>query len=164
MLLMPFSALTMSLGPVLQAWLDKDSVSLVAFALHPLTLMMVVGIAIQGLAACFISPRFLEYFSVHAPKGEEGTCLGFSHLHSFISALAGFIMSGFLLDAYCRDPNTLPAGISAAERATYYAHAHHIWYYFTVIGATSAFALGLFWAITNSIDAKKGHSSGTTEG
>jgi len=57
--------------------------------LHPLTIMMIVGIAIQGLAECFISPRFLEYFSFQAPKGEEGLYLGFSHLHSFFSAIAG---------------------------------------------------------------------------
>jgi dipeptide/tripeptide permease len=155
MVLMPFSALAMSLGPALEKGVGGDSVSLLLFALHPLTVMMVVGIAIQGLAECFISPRFLEYFSVQAPKGEEGTYLGFSHLHSFISALAGFIMSGFLLDAYCPDPKTLPEGISAVERAAYYSDAHHIWYYFAVIGMTSAVALALFWVITNRIDAAK---------
>lgn len=155
MLLMPFSALAMSLGPALETWMGSDSLSLVLFAMHPLTVMMIVGIAIQGIAECFISPRFLEYFSVQAPKGEEGTYLGFSHLHSFISALAGFIMSGFLLDAYCPDPTTLPAGISAAERASYYADAHHIWYYFAAIGTTSAIALAIFWIVTNRIDAKR---------
>lgn len=159
MLLMPFSALAMSLGPALEKGVGGDSVSLLLFALHPLTVMMVVGIAIQGLAECFISPRFLEYFSVQAPKGEEGTYLGFSHLHSFISALAGFIMSGFLLDAYCPDPKTLPEGISAVERAAYYSDAHHIWYYFAAIGMTSALALALFWIITNRIDAAKSAES-----
>jgi dipeptide/tripeptide permease len=165
MLLMPFSALAMSAGPALETWIGGDSVNLIAFALHPLTLMMVVGIAIQGLAECFISPRFLEYFSVQAPKGEEGTYLGFSHLHSFISALAGFIMSGFLLDAYCPDPKTLPAGITVAERAVYYAHAHHIWYYFAAIGTTSAIALALFWVVTNHLDAKnEGRPVGASDG
>ena len=159
MLLMPFSALAMSLGPALEKWVGSDSISVVLFAMHPLTVMMVVGISIQGIAECFISPRFLEYFSIQAPKGEEGTYLGFSHLHSFVSALAGFIMSGFLLDAYCPDPTTLPAGITAAERAGYYANAHHIWYYFAVIGTTSAVALGVFWAVTNRIDAAKAGES-----
>ena len=64
-------------------------------------------------------------------------------------------MSGFLLDAYCPDPSTLPAGISAAERAAHYANAHHIWYYFAAIGTTSAIALALFWVVTNRIDAKR---------
>lgn len=155
MLLMPFSALAMSLGPWLERMVGKDSVDVIVFAMHPLTVMMIVGIAIQGLAECFISPRFLEYFSLQAPKGEEGTYLGFSHLHSFLSALAGFVMSGFLLDAYCPDPSTLPDNLTAAERASHYAQAHHIWYYFAAIGTTSAIALAIFWVVTNRIDAKR---------
>jgi MFS family permease len=155
MVLMPFSALAMSLGPWLGKVVGGDSVTLWVLALHPLTVMMVVGIGIQGLAECFISPRFLEYFSLQAPKGEEGTYLGFSHLHSFISALAGFIMSGFLLDAYCPDPKSLPDGISSLERAAVYANAHHIWYYFAGIGMVSALALAVFWLVTNRIDAPK---------
>jgi len=35
-----------------------------------ITLMMIAGIVVQGLAECFISPRYLEYFSLQAPKGE----------------------------------------------------------------------------------------------
>ena len=123
--------------------------------MHPLTVMMITGIAIQGLAECFISPRFLEYFSYQAPKGEEGVYLGFSHLHSFFSALVGFIMSGFLLDAYCPDPNTLPAGLSAVEKAAYYSDAHLIWYYFLAIGMIAAIALFIFKYVTERIDNKK---------
>ena len=44
---------------------------------------------------------FLEYFSLQAPKGEEGMYLGFSHLHSFLSSIFGFGLSGFLLSKYC---------------------------------------------------------------
>ncbi len=152
MILMPFSAFAMSLGP----WLENitgNSVSIFGwFSLHPLTVMMIVGIAIQGIAECFISPRFLEYFSLQSPKGEEGLYLGFSHLHSFLSALIGFFMSGFLLDYYCPNPATLPKGISAAEKAHYYAHAHYIWYYFVAIGFTAAVALVIFRYVTNKID------------
>jgi len=32
----------------------------------------------------------MEYFSLQAPKGEEGMYLGFSHLHSFLSSIFGF--------------------------------------------------------------------------
>ena len=85
--------------------------------------------------------------------------LGFSHLHSFFSALAGFIMSGFLLDAYCPDPSTLPAGLTETQRAAYYADAHVIWYYFVAIGLVSAIALFIFRYVTNKIDAKKEHTS-----
>ena len=122
------------------------------FTMHPLTLMMIVGIGIQGLAECFISPRFLEYFANQAPKGQEGVYMGFSHLHSFFSALVGFIMSGFLLDAYCPNPDTLPQGISEVERLAYYADAHVLWYYFVVIASVAAIALLIFKLVTSKID------------
>ncbi|MFH1196134.1 MAG: MFS transporter [bacterium] len=155
MLLMPFSALAMSLSQWLQS-VTGNSVSFFGIiAIHPLTVMMIIGIAIQGLAECFISPRFLEYFSFQAPKGEEGLYLGFSHLHSFFSALLGFISSGFLLDAYCPDPKSLPAGITELERAAYYSDAHVIWYYFIAVGFVSAVALIIYRYVTNRIDAKK---------
>jgi len=155
MLMMPFSALAMAGSQALMG-VTGDSVSIFGwFTMHPLTVMMIVGIGIQGLAECFISPRFLEYFSFQAPKGEEGVYLGFSHLHSFFSALIGFIMSGFLLDSYCPDPKTLPAGITEIERATYYADAHLIWYYFLAIGLVAAIALLVFKYVTERIDAKK---------
>ncbi|HHJ53794.1 MAG TPA: MFS transporter [Caldithrix abyssi] len=156
MLLMPFSALAMSAGPWLESFTGAQISFFGTIAMHPLTVMMIVGIAIQGLAECFISPRFLEYFSLQAPKGEEGLYLGFSHLHSFFSALVGFVMSGFLLDYYCPDPHTLPQGLSAAEKAAHYAHAHYIWYYFVAIGLTAAVALWIFKLVTERIDAKKG--------
>ena len=150
MVLMPFSALAMSAGPWLQH-LAGNSIPLLGMVMHPFTIMMIVGIAIQGMAECFISPRFLEFFSLMAPKGEEGVYLGFSHLHSFISALVGFFMSGFLLDAYCPDPKTL-VGLTQAEQTARYAHAHYIWYYFVAIGFTAAVALFIFRLVTNRID------------
>ncbi len=150
MVLMPFSALAMSAGPWLQH-IAGNSIPFLGMAMHPFTIMMILGIAIQGLAECFISPRFLEFFSLMAPKGEEGVYLGFSHLHSFLSALVGFFMSGFLLDAYCPDPKTL-IGLTKAECVTRYAHAHYIWYYFVAIGFTATIALFIFRLVTNRID------------
>ena len=76
MFIMPLSALCMASGNML----NPESTIL---TMHPVAFMMVVGIVFQGLAETFISPRFLEYFSLQAPKGEEGLYLGFSHLHSF---------------------------------------------------------------------------------
>jgi len=151
MVIMPVSGLAMAFSQSLEA-ITGPEVSLWLVVLHPLTLMMVIGIAIQGLAECFISPRFLEYFALQAPKGEEGTYMGFSHLHSFVSALVGFIMSGFLLDYYCPDPKTLPAGLSAAEKAARYADAHLIWYYFAAIAALAAVALLIFGMVTKRLD------------
>ncbi|RMD50990.1 MAG: MFS transporter, partial [Ignavibacteria bacterium] len=155
MLIMPVSALAMALSQ----WLGDitgESIHLFgSFTMHPITVMMIIGIAIQGLAECFISPRFLEYFALQAPKGDEGLYMGFSHLHSFFSALIGFFMSGFLLEKYCPDPKTLPAGITEAQRAAYYADAHYIWYYFVAIALVSAIALFIFKFVTERIDAKK---------
>jgi dipeptide/tripeptide permease len=155
MLIMPFSALAMSLSQALES-ITGPVVSILGFiSAHPLTLMMIIGIAIQGIAECFISPRFLEYFSIQAPKGEEGLYLGFSHLHSFISALVGFILSGFLLDAYCPDPSTLPTGLTEAQKAAYYTDAHYIWFYFLAIGLISAVALLIYKFVTERIDRKQ---------
>ena len=155
MLLMPLSALAMAMSQELES-ITGPTVSFFGMVdLHPLTVMMIVGIAIQGLAECFISPRFLEYFSFQAPKGEEGLYLGFSHLHSFLSAIIGFSMSGFLLDKYCPNPDTLPAGLTEVQRAAYYTDAHYIWYYFVAIGLLSAVSLFVFRLVTNRIDAKK---------
>jgi dipeptide/tripeptide permease len=152
MAIMPLSALAMSMSNSLES-IAGQAVSIFGFfEMHPLTLMMIIGIAIQGLAECFISPRFLEYFALQAPEGEEGVYMGFSHLHSFFSALIGFIMSGFLLDAYCPDPNSLPDGITEVQRAAYYTDAHILWYYFVAIAAVAAIALFIFRHVTNKID------------
>jgi len=152
MFIMPFSALCMSLSPVLKN-LTGDSVSIFGvFSLHPITVMMIIGIVFQGLAECFISPRYLEFFSVQAPKGEEGLYLGFSHLHSFLAALLGFGISGYLLTAYCPDPRTL----TPEQMVHAYDKAYYIWYYFAAIGLTAAIALLIFNYVTKKIDSKKG--------
>ena len=151
MFIMPLSALTMALSPVLEK-LTGQSVSIFGlFTLHPITVMLIFGIMLQGLAECFISPRFLEYFSFQAPKGEEGLYLGFSHLHSFLSSLLGFGLSGYLLTEYCPDPRFL----TAAEKVHAYDKAYMIWYYFAAIGLVSAIALIIFNIVTTRIDKKK---------
>ena len=88
MFLIPVSALLMACGNIL----GNDIIS----GMSNITLMMVAGIVVQALAECFISPRYLEYFSLQAPRGEEGMYLGFSHLHSFLSSIFGFGLAGIL--------------------------------------------------------------------
>ena len=90
MLIIPVSALVMSFGTLI----GTDYI----MGLHPVAFMMIVGIAMQAIAESFISPRFLEYFSLQSPKGEEGLYLGFSHLHSFVSYLFAFGLSGFCVE------------------------------------------------------------------
>lgn len=150
--LIPFSALAMALSPLL-----GDSVNLAGIALHPVTLMMVVGIALQGFAECFLSPRYLEYASKQAPAGQEGLYMGYAHLNTFFAWLLGFAVSGYLLEAFCPDPKTL----SEADRAAHalalagqgpmpapYAHAHWIWYAFAGVGAAAFLCLMAFRWVT----------------
>jgi dipeptide/tripeptide permease len=140
MILMPLSALCMASSPLLQSLYGTSIPILGLVQAHPITIMLITGIVIQGLAECFISPRYLEFFSLQAPKGEEGAYLGFSHLHSFIAMLLGFGLSGYLLAAYCPDPRTLAPG----EIAHAYDRANVIWYYFAGIGSLSAVALSIY--------------------
>ena len=137
MLIIPMSALVMSFGNQI----DSPSI----LWLHPVAFMMILGIAMQAIAECFISPRFLEYFSLQSPKGEEGLYLGFSHLHSFFSYLLAFLMGGFLLDKYCPDPRLFS---SAEAYAAATEHAHYIWYVFVVVGLISALALFIYGKVT----------------
>jgi len=143
MLIIPLSALAMSFGTLI----GTDYV----LGLHPIAFMMIVGIAMQAIAESFISPRFLEYFSMQAPKGEEGLYLGFSHLHSFISYLFAFGLSGFLLDRYCPDPRGFA---SATEYAVATSHAHYIWFVFVGIGLVSAIALLIYGYVTRKMDRR----------
>lgn len=144
MFLIPVSALLMACGNLLGG-------ELVA-GVSNITLMLVLGITVQALAECFISPRYLEYFSLQAPKGEEGMYLGFSHLDSFLSSILGFGLSGILLTRYCPDPALFDSR-EAWEAAS--VHAHYIWYYFAAIGLVAAIALLVFAKVTARIDRKK---------
>ena len=144
MFIMPVSALCMASGNML----DGSSTIL---GMHPVAFMMVVGIVFQGLAETFISPRFLEYFSLQAPKGEEGLYLGFSHLHSFLSSILGFGLSGFLLSKYCPEPTLFS---THEEWVAASAHAHYIWYYFGAIALVSAFALIIYGQVVKRLDTR----------
>lgn len=149
MFIIPVSALVMSLG----TQIGGDHI----LGLHPVAFMMIIGIAFQAIAECFISPRYLEYFSLQAPKGEEGLYLGFSHLHSFFSYLFAFGLSGFLLDKYLPDPRLFTNEAGVMDSVAYTAatqNAHHIWYVFVVIGAISAVALFVYSKVTNKMDRK----------
>jgi len=151
MLLMPFSALCMASSPLLEAKLGSPVQLPLGISAHPITVTLILGIVLQGLAECFISPRYLEFFSKQSPKGEEGLYLGFGHLHSFIANFLGFGLSGYLLTKYCPDPKLLAPG----EMATAYAQANYIWYYFAVIGFVSGVALFIYARVTRAIDTGK---------
>ncbi len=144
MFIMPISALFMAAGNLM----PEGNI----IGMHPVAFMMVIGIAFQGFAETFISPRYLEYFSLQAPKGEEGLYLGFSHLHSFLSSIFGFIMSGVLLDKYCPDPRLFA---TRGEWEVAASNAHYIWYFFVGIALISAVALIIYGKVLSRIDDKK---------
>jgi dipeptide/tripeptide permease len=150
MFIMPFSAVAMASGSVMQQSIGNSISFFGLFTAHPITVMMIAGIVLQGLAECFISPRYFEFFSLQAPKGEEGLYLGFGHLHSFLASLLGFGLSGYLLTMYCPDPRT----VAPELLATAYDKAHYIWYYFAGIGFTAGVSLILYQKIVGRTDRK----------
>ena len=147
MFIMPISAMAMAMGNLIHGNVDLGFMSV-----HPIAFMMIVGIVFQGLAESFISPRFLEYFSLQAPKGEEAMYLGFSHLHSFISSILGFGLSGYLLDAFCPDPRKF-ASHEAWQAAA--SNAHYIWYIFATIALVSAMSLIVYGKVVRHLDGKR---------
>jgi hypothetical protein len=125
---------------------------------------MVIGISIQGLAECFLSPKWLEFASKQAPAGKEGTFLGFAHMNTFFAWVFGFTFSGYLLRRYCPEPGTLEPEILAQHTAALagqgpmpeaYAQAHYLWYAYAGVGLISLLALIVFRAVTRKLDAGK---------
>jgi len=166
----PVASIAISLGlitisPLLMASsrFMSGSVAILGTVLPAITVAMVMGIALQGFAECFLSPRYLEYASKQSPPGQEGLYMGYAHLNFFFSWLLGFIASGYLIDAFCPDPKTL----SVADQVLYqaalagqgpmpsaYAHAHYIWYIFAGAGLVAFLLLLVFQAVTRRIDAR----------
>jgi len=164
MCIIPFSALAVSLSPLLQGRVGSSVSVFGLFSLHPVTVMVILGIGLQGLAECFLSPKFMEFASRQAPKGQEGMYMGFQNLPTSIAWFAGFMISGYLLDAFCPDPAKLQA-IDPAAHAQWqealagggpmpaaYASAHYIWYVFAGVGAAALLALLVFKAVTERKD------------
>jgi dipeptide/tripeptide permease len=159
MALIPMSSLAMASS----SWF-RGNLEIFGLSLHPITLMMVVGIAIQGLAECFLSPKWLEFASKQAPRGREGVFLGFAHMNTFFAWIFGFIFSGYLLRAYCPEPTTLPPAVQAQHALALagqgpmpavYEHANYLWYAYAGIGVLSFLALLIFIVVTNRLDAQK---------
>ncbi len=149
--LIPFSALIVSLSPLVAQWLGNDITLFAGITMNAITLTMIFGIALQGLAECFLSPRFYEYASKQAPKGEEGLYMGYQYLTTFFAWLFGFAISGYLLDAFCPDPKKL----TPDQLPTAYLHAHYIWYVFAGIGAAAFVLLVIYRIVTHRLDRDK---------
>ena len=159
MMLIPLSSLAIASSAFFHG-----NIEIFGMSIHPITLMMVVGIAIQGLAECFLSPKYLEFASKQAPKGKEGVFLGFAHVNTFFAWVFGFIFSGYLLTKYCPQPRTLAPDVleqynlalaGQAPMPEAYAHAHYLWYAYTMVGLVSLVALLIFIGVTNYMDGKK---------
>ncbi len=159
MCLIPFSAIMMAAS----AWMHGN-VTVLGIEMHPITFTMIIGIAIQGLAECFLSPKWLEFASMQAPAGKEGTFLGFAHMNTFFAWVFGFMFSGYLLSKYCPEPGTLDPVTRAAHTAALagqgpmpevYAHAHYLWYAYVGVGMISLAALLIFIAVTKKADQRR---------
>ncbi len=159
MTLIPLSSLIMSFAHLLHG-----PVHVLGLSLHPITAMMVVGIAVQGLAECFLSPKYLEFASRQAPPGREGLYLGYAHMNTFFAWLFGFVFAGYMLKAFCPDPGTLSlvdrlrhdawlAGLGPTPPQ--YAPAHYHWYAFALVGLASLVAMLVFIAVTRHIAARR---------
>ena len=165
--IIPFTALVIALSPQVQARAGTSIELVGGLAVHPITLMIGIGIGLQGLAECFLSPKFLEYASKQAPKGEEGLYLGYQHLTTFFAWLMGFAISGYALDEWCPNPaklkelqpevyeQWLTATTTGGPLPEVYAHAHYIWYIYAGIGVVAFLALLIFKFVTNAIDRRR---------
>lgn len=158
MALIPLSSLAMASSHLVQG-----TVTVLGASVHPITLHMVIGIAIQGLAECFLSPKYLEFASRQAPPGREGLYLGYAHLNTFFAWLFGFIFGGYMLKQYCPNPRELPAAVQEAHARALaglgpmpeaYAQAHRLWLAFALVGAASLAAMLVFMAATRRIDQR----------
>ena len=150
-IIMPMSSLVVAFGNTLEGMTGSTIELFGQIAMHPVTLMMGVAVGLQGLAECFLQPRFFEYISKQAPEDEVGLYMGYSYLKSFFSNLLTFVLSGYLLAAYCPAPETL----TREELATAYDKAHYIWYIYAGIGLLAFVALLVFNIVTKKIDARK---------
>ncbi len=172
MALIPLSSLIVAVMPPFLGTVSlPDALRVGPFAgaaglFHPVTLTMGMGIAAQGLAECFLSPRYLEYASKQAPPGKEALYMGYAHMNNFFAWLVGYILSGYLLDAFCPDPSRLDAATRLAYEAALrgqgpmpaaYAHAHYLWYVFAGVGAVAFVFLIVFQRLTHRTpDAEMG--------
>lgn len=161
--IIPLTALSMGISPHVQARFGSSITLFGGISLHPITLMMIIGIGLQGLAECFLSPKFLEYASKQAPEGEVGLYLGYQHLTTFFAWVFGFAISGYLLEWYCPDPRTLPAPLfeqwekavaTGGPLPNAYAHANYIWFVFAGIGAAAFIAILIYRFVVNAIDRR----------
>jgi dipeptide/tripeptide permease len=152
--------------------LFSGNVNLLGLSVHPVMLMVGVGIAFQGLAECFLSPKYLEFASKQAPRGQEGLYLGYAHLNTFFAWLFGLPLSGYLLEWYCPDPAKLAPAVQAQREAALqglgpmpeaYAHAHYVWYAFAAVGAFSVCCLLVFIVVTRRLDARRGADPAPSE-
>ncbi len=160
------SLVLITLSPLLMAStpLLHGRVHLLGLSLHPITVMMVLGIAVMGISECFLSPRYLEYASKQAPTGQEGLYLGYAYLNTFFAWFAAFIAGGLLLDSFCPEPSTLPPAALAQYEAAMaghgplppqYAHANVLWYIIAAVGATALLSLLVYQYITRRNDREE---------
>jgi len=83
-----------------------SSLSWLVIWLHPSIPMIIAGIAIFALGEMTQAPRYYEYISNLAPKGQQGLFQGYAFLPIAIAWGVGGRLGGWLYQTYAKDAGT----------------------------------------------------------
>jgi MFS family permease len=125
--------------PTKQAILAGFAVSSLCWmiiALHPTTWFIVAGVVVWSIGEMTQAPRYYEYISTLAPKGQQALFQGYAFLPIAIAWLFGGICGGWLYENYARatsNPTT-------------------VWWVLFVVGVV---ATGLMWLYNKVVTAQE---------
>ncbi len=125
--------------PTKQAILTGFAVSSLCWliiALHPTTWLIVAGVVVWSIGEMTQAPRYYEYISTLAPRGQQALFQGYAFLPIAIAWLFGGICGGWLYENYAR---------ATANPTT-------VWW---VLFAVGAVATGLMWLYNRVVSARE---------
>jgi MFS family permease len=83
-----------------------SSLSWVVIVIHPTILTIVAGIVVFSIGEMTQAPRYYEYISNIAPKGQQGLFQGYAFLPIAIAWAVGGTFGGWLYTTYAREAQT----------------------------------------------------------
>lgn len=116
-------------------------VSMLTMGMFPTLVGACVSFFVFAIAEMIYSPRYYEYVSSFAPKGQEGMYMGLALIPFGVGGLAGGFLSGNLIDKY------LP--IEGPKQPLM------VWGTYAAIGLVCALALGAYRAAVFYVDRDK---------
>jgi POT family proton-dependent oligopeptide transporter len=120
-----------------------SSLSWLVIAMHPTTWIIVAGVVVWSIGEMTQAPRYYEYISTLAPKGQQALFQGYAFLPIAIAWLFGGICGGWLYENYAR--------------AT--ANPTMVWW---VLFGVGALATGLMWLYNTVVTAQESREAGQT--